>query len=35
MAATVSTALIVCALIIFPTIAAGLVMAVCEILLDR
>jgi len=28
MTATVSTALIVCALIIFPTVAAGLVMAV-------
>ena len=35
MAATVSTALVVCALIIFPTIAAGLLMAVCEFLLDR
>lgn len=35
MAATVSTALVVCALIIFPTLAAGLAMAVCAILLDH
>jgi len=35
MAVTVSTALVVCALIIFPTVAAGRVMAACEILLDR
>lgn len=35
MTATVSTALVVCALIIFPTLAAGFVMAACAILLDH
>lgn len=35
MDATISTAMTVCALIIFPTIAAGIAMAFCEILLDR
>lgn len=35
MGMTVSSALIACALIIFPTVAAGILMAVCEILMDR
>ena len=30
-----STALIICALIIFPPVAVGLLMGACEILLDR
>ncbi len=30
-----STALIVCALIIFPTVVVGIGMACCEIMLDR
>lgn len=35
MDATVSTSLVACALIVFPTVAVAMVIGMCELILDR